>query len=483
MRAVRLDRLLASLEVVELHLNGADGGSSGLPTGIEITSVTHDSRLVEPGALFCCLPGRRSDGHRHAAEAVGRGAVALLGERPVGSGVANILVADARREMGRAAAAFWDHPSRRLQVVGVTGTNGKTTTTWLLQAILEAAGRSTGLIGTLGGTLTTPESTELQASLASMADRGSSAVAMEVSSHALAQARVEGTSFALAAFTNLTRDHLDFHASMEEYFSVKARLFEAGRTAQAVVNVDDPHGRLLLETAQVPTRPFSLADVTDVEIGLEGSLGTWRGRRLRVPLGGAANLANALAAATAAVELGVDEGDAVEGLAGAPPVPGRYEHVVAGQPFAVVVDYAHTPDALEQLLVAARAGAGDRVLVVFGCGGERDRQKRPIMGRVAATLADVVSVTSDNPRSEDPAVIAAEVAAGANGPGRVQVELDRRTAIRNALASAGPGDVVLVAGKGHERVQVVGRKSEDFSDRVVVGEELAALGFNARDPR
>ncbi|MDP8954899.1 MAG: UDP-N-acetylmuramoyl-L-alanyl-D-glutamate--2,6-diaminopimelate ligase [Actinomycetota bacterium] len=475
MRVTRLDQLLAEIDVADLELR-----PGGDPADIEIASVTHDSRLVEPGALFCCLSGRRSDGHRHAAEAASRGAVAVLCEQSVDVGVPRILVADTRREMARAAAAFWDHPSNRLDVVGVTGTNGKTTTTWLLRAILEAAGRPTGLIGTLGGALTTPESTELQSSLASMVDAGLSAVAMEVSSHALAQARVEATSFALAIFTNLSRDHLDFHTSMEDYFSVKARLFEPGRTAAAVVNVDDPHGRLLLETAQVPTRPFSLAEVTDVEIGLDASVGTWRGRRLRVPLGGSANLANALAAATAAVALGVDEGDVVQGLASVPPVPGRYEHVTAGQPFDVVVDYAHTPDALEQLLVAARSSAGGRVVVVFGCGGERDRQKRPLMGRVAATLADVIIITSDNPRAEDPVAIADEVVAGADGPGSVQVELDRRAAIHLALSTAGPGDVVLVAGKGHETTQVVGRRSDEFSDQAVVAEELVALGFSSR---
>ncbi len=476
MRAVRLDQLVAEVTTVE----PAPGSTGGLGA-IEVTSIIHDSRRVEPGALFFCLPGRRTDGHRHAAEAVARGALALVVERPVDVPVPSILVADARRAMAQAAAAFWGHPSQRLQVVGVTGTNGKTTTTWLLRSILEAAGRSTGLVGTLGGAMTTPEATELQATLAAMADAGSTAVAMEVSSHALAQSRVDATSFTLAVFTNLSRDHLDFHASMEDYFAVKARLFTPELAAGAVVNVDDPHGRLLFEAAQVPTRAFSpRSDVTDVDIGLDRSTGTWRGRRLVVPLGGTTNLANALAAATAASGLGVDEDVVVEGLAAAPPVPGRYEHVEAGQPFDVVVDYAHTPDALEQLLVAARSAGDGRVLVVFGCGGERDRDKRRLMGRVAATLADVVIVTSDNPRAEDPADIAAEVVAGAEGPGRVEVELDRRAAIRLALGGARKGDVVLVAGKGHETVQVIERRARPFSDRAVVVEELAALGF-ARD--
>jgi UDP-N-acetylmuramoyl-L-alanyl-D-glutamate--2,6-diaminopimelate ligase len=268
---------------------------------------------------------------------------------------------------------------------------------------------------------------------------------------------------------------------MEEYFAVKARLFEPERAAAAVVNVDDPHGRLLLDTARIPVRSFSLSDVGDLEVSLEGSTGTWRGRRLHLPLGGIANVANALAAAGAALELGLDEGAVVDGLATAGSVPGRYQLIERGQPFRVVVDYAHTPDALEQLLVAARASRTGRVLVVFGCGGDRDLDKRPLMGRVAATLADVVVVTSDNPRQEDPGAILADVVAGASGPGDVRTELDRRTAIAGALALAGPGDVVLVAGKGHETVQTIGTSSLSFDDREVVAEELAALGFD-HDP-
>jgi UDP-N-acetylmuramoyl-L-alanyl-D-glutamate--2,6-diaminopimelate ligase len=469
---MQLDRLLGELDVVEV---------AGPVEGVELTFVTHDSRQAVPGSLFCCLPGRRSDGHRHAVEAVSRGAVAILCERTLDVAATQVLVADARLQMGRAAAAFWGHPSRRLEVVGVTGTNGKTTTTWLLRAILETAGRPTGIIGTLAGALTTPESPDLQASLAGMVDRATVAVAMEVSSHALAQARVEGVHFSVAVFTNLSRDHLDFHRSMEEYFAVKARLFEPERAAAAVVNVDDPHGRLLLDTARIPVRSFSLSDVGDLEVSLEGSTGTWRGRRLHLPLGGIANVANALAAAGAALELGLDEGAVVDGLATAGSVPGRYQLIECGQPFRVVVDYAHTPDALEQLLVAARAGRTGRVLVVFGCGGDRDMDKRPLMGRVAATLADVVVVTSDNPRQEDPGAILADVVAGASGPGDVRTELDRRTAIAGALALAGPGDVVLVAGKGHETVQTIGTSSLSFDDREVVAEELAALGFD-HDP-
>ena len=470
---MRLGEVAAALEVQRLV---------GDP-GTEITGVAHDSRLVEPGALFCCLPGSRSDGHRHASEAVARGAVALLGQRPLDLDVAQLVVADPRSQMARAAATFWGHPSRRLQVVGVTGTNGKTTTTWLLKAVLEAGGHATGVIGTLGGPRTTPEATEVQATLAALVDEGTSAVAMEVSSHALAMSRVDATWFSMAVFTNLSREHLDFHESMEDYFAVKARLFEPGRTAAAVVNLDDPHGRLLSETAQVPTTGYSMTELEDVHVGLRTGAGTWRGRRLHVPLGGAANLSNALAAATVAVELGVEVDDVVEGLAGAAPVPGRYERIDGGQPFSVVVDYAHTPVALEHLLVAAHSGTGrhdggeGRVVVVFGCGGDRDRAKRPLMGRVAARLADLSVVTSDNPRSEDPRAIIEEVVRGAEGPGEVRVEVDRALAIRGALEAARPGDVVLVAGKGHETTQVVGTRTFDFDDREIVRAELARLGY------
>lgn len=470
---MRLDRLLDDVDDVEVR---------GDVAGVEVTSIGHDSRTVEAGALFCCLAGRRADGHRFAAEAVSRGAVAVLAERDIEVEATRVLVDDARVQMGRAAASFWGHPSRRLSVVGVTGTNGKTTTTWMLQAILEAAGRSTGVIGTLAGPLTTPESTELQATLAAMADQGRMAVAMEVSSHALAQSRVEGTDFALAVFTNLSRDHLDFHPSMEEYFAVKARLFEPERSAAAVLNVDDAHGRLLMETVGIPTHPYSLDDVGELASGLAGSSGTWRGRHLRVAPGGIANVSNALAAGTAALALGLDEDEVIAGLARVGAVSGRYQLIDEGQPFTTVVDFAHTPSALEQLLVAARADTRGQVVVVFGCGGERDRDKRPLMGRVAAQLADVVIVTSDNARDEDPAAVVAQVTSGAVGPGQVRVELDRRVAIETAVALARPGDVVLVAGKGHEQTQTIGDRRVDFDDRVVVGESLRARGFDHDRP-
>jgi UDP-N-acetylmuramoyl-L-alanyl-D-glutamate--2,6-diaminopimelate ligase len=298
-----------------------------------------------------------------------------------------------------------------------------------------------------------------------------------VSSHALALHRVDGTRFAVAVFTNLGRDHLDFHDSLEDYFAAKARLFAPELAEVAVVGLDDPHGRLLRDVARIPTRGYALADVDDLELGPRSSAGRWRGHRLHVPLGGAFNVRNALAAATAALELGLDEAAVVEGLAAAPPVPGRFEAVPLEAPFSAIVDYAHTPDALEALLGAARSVApGGRLLVVFGCGGDRDRLKRPAMGEVAARLADVVVVTSDNPRSEDAAAIAAAVVEGAAGPGSVTTELDRRDAIATALAEAGPGDVVVVAGKGHETTQDAGGTVVPFDDRAVVAEEWARAG-------
>jgi UDP-N-acetylmuramoyl-L-alanyl-D-glutamate--2,6-diaminopimelate ligase len=463
---MRVDEVLVELDGVTLHGDPAT----------DVGGVVHDSRAVTAGTLFCCVRGATTDGHDHAPEAVRAGAVALLCERPLGLGVVEAVVADSRRSMGVAAAAFHGHPSRALQVVGVTGTNGKTTVTHLLAAVLRAAGRPTEVIGTLSGARTTPESTELQAQLAECRDAGTAAVAMEVSSHALALDRVEGTEFAVAVFTNLSRDHLDFHASMDDYFAAKAKLFLPGRSAVAVVNVDDPRGRFLLDHAQVPTRPYSLADVTDLEVGFERSTATWRGRRLVVPLGGAFNVSNALAAAEAAIDLGVEPDTVVAGLAAAPPVPGRFEVVRWPGAPDVVVDYAHTPDGLEQVLRAARHLGPRRLVVVFGCGGDRDREKRPAMGAAASRLADEVVVTSDNPRHEDPLAIIAAVVGGAEGPAPVAVEPDRRAAIARALAGAGPADIVVVAGKGHETTQTTGDEAVPFDDRVVVREELARLG-------
>jgi UDP-N-acetylmuramoyl-L-alanyl-D-glutamate--2,6-diaminopimelate ligase len=448
-----------------------------------VTAVTADSRLVVPGALFCCVRGSRADGHDRAPEAVAAGAAALLCDHRLDLDVPQAVVADPRAALGPVAARFWGDPSHHLDVVGITGTNGKTTSVAMLHAVLVAAGRPAAMIGTLGGggaggvprPPTTPDAPDLQARLAELREDGVTAVAMEVSSHALVQHRVAGTRFAVAVFTNLSRDHLDLHETMEQYFAAKARLFEPDLTERAVVNVDDPRGRLLADAARIPTRPFSLRDASDVEVGLAASTFTWRGRTVRLPLGGLFNVRNALGAATAALELGIGVDAVVEGLGALTPVAGRFEVVEAGPPVTVVVDYAHTPDGLEQLLRAARPVGDGRLLVVFGCGGERDREKRPVMGAVAATLSDVAVITSDNPRSEDPLVIVEQVRAGARGDAEVVVEPDRRSAIATALQRSRPGDVVVVAGKGHETTQTVGNRVVPFDDRVVAREELDRL--------
>jgi UDP-N-acetylmuramoyl-L-alanyl-D-glutamate--2,6-diaminopimelate ligase len=440
---------------------------------VEVTSIVHDSREVTHGALFCCISGAAIDGHEFAATAVDAGAVALLCERNLPVPVTQMIVPDTRAAMGPVASAFHGAPSRALDVVGVTGTNGKTTTAHFLRSILEADDRPARVIGTLTGARTTPESTELQSQLASFLQEGVRAVAMEVSSHALVQHRVDGTWFRVGVFTNLSRDHLDFHQSLNAYFDAKATLFTPDRCAAAVINIDDEWGRKLADRVTIPWRPCSLDLVDDIEVHAGWSRCVWEGVDLRVPLGGRFNLMNALSAALAARTLGAMPGTIAEGLAAAGAVPGRFEGIAAGQPFSVIVDYAHTPDGLEQLLMAAREVAGQRrVLVVFGCGGDRDRTKRSPMGAVAAQLADQVVVTSDNPRSEDPSVIIDAVLEGIEDRSTVAVEPDRRSAITLALRAARPGDVVVIAGKGHETTQIIGDTELPFDDRVVARELL-----------
>lgn len=454
-------------------------GRAGLD--VDVTSVVHDSRAVTPGALFCCVPGAAVDGHDLVGEAAAAGAAALLVERPVESDLVQVQVASVRDALGPVAAAFWGHPSRAMDVVGVTGTSGKTTTTHLLAAIATAHGRAAAVLGTLSGPRTTPEAPELQAWLAAERDRGTSIVAMEVSSHALAMGRVRATEVAVAVFTNLSHDHLDFHRDLDDYFEAKAQLFTPAYARAAVVNLDDERGRVLAGRAAVPTTGYSLRDVDDLVLHPTSSSFVWRGQPVVLPLGGRFNVSNALAAATAAELLGIPVEDIARGLAGAEPVPGRFESVVAGQPFAVLVDYAHKPGALAGALAAAReAAAGGRVLVVIGAGGDRDASKRPEMGEVAARLADRVLLTSDNPRGEDPLAIIEAIRAGATGPAEVTVQPDRREAIAEALSAARPGDVVLIAGKGHEAVQVVGDEALPFDDRAVARAALDELGAAGR---
>jgi UDP-N-acetylmuramoyl-L-alanyl-D-glutamate--2,6-diaminopimelate ligase len=462
---------------------------------VDVESIAHDSRRTMPGALFCCIRGATTDGHEHAGDAVARGAVALLVDRPLAvHAAAQARVACVRRALGPIAARFHGDPSRSMRVLGVTGTNGKTTTTYLLESVAVAAGERAGVIGTTGARVagsredlgfTTPEAPELQAVLARMRDRDVGTVAMEVSSHALAYARVDGTRFAATCFTNLSPEHLDQHGTLEDYFAAKARLFTREFTHVAAIAVDDPWGAKLAARAgadDVRLVTFGLdvtADVhaTGLQLDAHGStmrLATPEGdAEVRLPLAGRFNAQNALAAAATALAAGFALDAVVAGLQAPVVVPGRMEPVAAGQPFTVVVDYAHTPDALERLAAEARrlAGAG-RVLLVFGCGGERDPAKRPAMGR-AAGAADLAVLTSDNPRSEDPAAIAAAAADGLRAvDATFVVELDRRAAIRHALQAARAGDVVVIAGKGHETGQESMGVVTPFDDRVVAREEL-----------
>ncbi len=471
-----LDRLLADPGLDHVALVVDPGPSPG---PVEVTSITHDSRHVRPGALFCCVPGATADGHDFAPAAVSAGAVAVVCERTVAVPVPRLRVASVREAMGPLAAAFHGHPSRKMAVAGITGTNGKTTVAHLLRSILERDGRRTGLVGTLTGARTTPEAPELQTELARMADGGTTAVAMEVSSHALAQHRVDGTEFAVVAFTNLSRDHLDFHGSMDEYFEAKARLFSPAFTGDAVVDVGSGYGLVMAERAEragLRTIRCSLDDAAGVEVAATASRFRWSGVDVEVRLGGRFNAANAIVAATTAGVLGVAASVVAEGIGAAGPVPGRFEPVDEGQPFRVVVDYAHTPDGLDQVLRAAREVSDGRVIVVFGCGGDRDRTKRPEMGLVAGTLADRVVLTNDNPRHEDPSSIIEEVRAGVPADAALTVEPDRRAAIEAAIAAAEPGDIVVIAGKGHETTQTIGDTVVPFDDRDVARDALAHRG-------
>lgn len=474
------------------------------PQMVDVTSMTHDSRRVRPGGLFCAVPGTATDGHDHADEAVGAGAVALLVEKPLSLPVPQARVARVRDVMGPAASRLNGEPSRSMRVLGVTGTNGKTTVAYLLEAIAGAEGGPVGVVGTLGmrigdtplgGVRTTPEAPELQEAFATMRDRGVRTVAVEVSSHAMSQGRVDGTWFTAVCFTNLSHDHLDYHRTLDAYFEAKARLFTPSFTTVGAVNLDDRHGGELVGRARaagLSVHTFALDDpgaevrAEAVELQVDGSrfalVDDVTGERGEVALGlvGRFNVSNAVAAATTALRCGVPFPTVVSGLAALVAVPGRMERVDAGQPFTVFVDYAHTPDGLARVLGAARRIAADRkVLVVFGCGGDRDRDKRHLMGAVASERAEVVVVTSDNPRSEDPAAIAAEILSGAApGTARPEVELDRRRAIAEVLGRARPGDVVVVAGKGSEQGQEASGVTVPFDDRVVVREEWEARAWS-----
>jgi UDP-N-acetylmuramoyl-L-alanyl-D-glutamate--2,6-diaminopimelate ligase len=483
-----LTSLVASLEgaLVQGNTDRAIGG------------LAHDSRAVRPGYAFVALRGEHQDGHSFVPQAIAQGAVAVVADLAraasldIPEGVTLVAVGDTRRALAHLAAAFYDRPSSALAVIGVTGTNGKTTTTFLIEAILEAAGVACGRIGTLGAEFrgessplgnTTPLALELQATLAHFRARGARAVAMEVSSHALALDRVAEVAFALAVLTNVSRDHLDFHQTFEEYAAAKRSLFSLA--ADVIFNADDPLGRRWAEEfAPCAWRTYGVsADAsiraTQIALSPAGTTFVVDGSHFSLRLPGRFNVANALAALSVARALRIDDAISAAALSSVASVPGRMEQI-AGAGIDVIVDYAHTPSALENVLRAAREGTHGRLVAVFGCGGDRDRGKRPEMGRIASERADYVVVTSDNPRSEQPQAIVDEIAAGVSDRSRLQVEVDRAVAIRSAILNAHAGDRIVVAGKGHETYQVVGAQTRHFDDREEVRAALAERAERAR---
>jgi UDP-N-acetylmuramoyl-L-alanyl-D-glutamate--2,6-diaminopimelate ligase len=496
-----LSGLAALLGLRAADPEGTSRGPIGQPGGL--TGITHDSRSVRPGDLYAALPGSTVHGARFCQAAAAAGAVAVLTdpsgrEDAIAAGLPVFVVADPRGRLGEVSAWIYGHPSARLLLIGVTGTAGKSTTTYLLESGLRAAGYKTGLIGGVAtrigdseavSGLTTPEATDLQALLATMVERRVGAAAMEVSSHALTLGRVAGTRYDVVVFTNLSQDHLDFHASMDDYFAAKAELFTPKYARVGVVNIDDARGRELAATAGIPVTTLSAegrraADwrAVDVRSGADGSTFRVIGpggveADAAVALPGGFNVANALGAIVALVEAGAGLTAAVSGVAACAGPPGRLERVDHGQDFTVLVDYAHKPGAVEALLTVMRDVTQGSLVIVLGCGGDRDRGKRRLMGAAAARLADVAVLTSDNPRSEDPLAILAEMLAGAidvpqQQRAQVMVQPDRATAIQTAIASAGKGDVVLIAGKGHEHGQYVGGAVIPFDDREVAREAL-----------
>ncbi len=456
----------------------------------EIADLAYDTRAVSAGALFFCIRGSRIDGHELAWEAIERGAVALVVERELKVDVPQLVVPDSRGAMAVAADAFFGEPTRELEVAGVTGTNGKTTTAFLLHSVLGAAGRRPGLVGTVrwvvGGEerpapFTTPEAIDLQRLFREMTEAGDRSAVVEASSHGSALSRLDRVRFGALVFTNLSQDHLDLHGTMEDYFQAKRRLFAGALPPPAAVNVGDEWGRRLADDLadahRAPLVTFGLdageIQPEELELRADGTRLRAAGIELETRLRGRFNVENLLAAVAAGLLLDVDEDDIAEGVAAVGDVPGRFEAVDEGQPFAVVVDYAHTPDSLDTVLRAARDLGEGKVVVVFGAGGDRDRGKRPLMGRVALEGADHVIVTSDNPRSEEPLAIIQDVLQGAGLD--VEIDPDRRSAIERAIRVAEPGDVVVIAGKGHEQGQEIAGTVHPFDDRAVAREALAAL--------
>jgi UDP-N-acetylmuramoyl-L-alanyl-D-glutamate--2,6-diaminopimelate ligase len=488
---MKLSNLLRELPV--LH--------SGADAEVEVSSLAYNSREVRPGTLFFAIHGEKADGHAYIPQALERGAAAVVSEQAAPPELAGrwIQVAAIRRALADAGRIILNHPEQSLQLIGITGTNGKTTTTYLVESVLAAAGILSGVFGTIeyrmGGktkvaTNTTPESLDLLTYFGELVKAGGKAAVLEVSSHALAQERVWGFHFAVAVFTNLTQDHLDYHKDFERYFQAKRRLFEglgAPPPDWAVINTDDPWGTRLLELPYPHHLTYGLegkALVTPTHVatsakGTEAVVETPAGKlQIVSPLLGRANLANILAAISTGVAMGIASTRIEEGIASLQAVPGRFERIDEGQPFLVVVDYAHTDDALKNVLKTAREITRDRLIVLFGCGGERDRTKRPRMGEAAGTLADFVVLTSDNPRSEDPLLILADALVGLQRTGTSYIaEVDRGAAIRKALEEAREGDVVVLAGKGHETYQILKSGKIDFDDREVARKVLREMGY------
>jgi UDP-N-acetylmuramoyl-L-alanyl-D-glutamate--2,6-diaminopimelate ligase len=478
---VDLERLIAALAPTDVVGRAAT----------DVRDLAYDARGAFPGALFFCVPGMTVDGHDFAAQAVENGAVALVVERPLDIAVPQLVVPDSRAAMAVAADEFFDRPTADLAVAGVTGTNGKTTTAFLLYAVLAAAGRRPGLLGTIEtrvdgerrpATRTTAEAIDVQRLFREMLDAGDRSCAMEATSHGSALHRLDRVRFSVLVFTNLSQDHLDFHDDMEDYFQAKRRLFLGEGAPPAAVNVGDAYGRRLagdLRAQGAPLVTFGFAEDAEVrpdglELGPDVTELTAGGIRLKTRLRGRFNVENVLAAVAAGRLLELPGEALARGIESVAGVPGRFETIDEGQPFTVVVDYSHKPGALETVLRTARElTSSGRLVCVFGCGGDRDRGKRPLMGRIAAELADVAIVTSDNPRSEDPLAIIEEIAAGM--PAEPEIEPDRRRAIERAVELAAPGDVVVIAGKGHERGQEIAGRMLPFDDREVAGEALRAL--------
>ncbi len=478
---------------LELLATAVHAARTANPAPVDVTDLAYDARRVTPGALFVCVPGLKADGHDFAPQAVANGAAALIVERELDQPVPQLVVEDARAAMALAADAFFGYPTRELEIAGVTGTNGKTTTAFLLFAILAAAGRRPGLLGTIenrvGGerraaVRTTSEAIDVQRLLREMLDAGDSSCAMEATSHGSALKRLLGIRFAALVFTNLSQDHLDFHGTLEDYFDAKRRLFMDpdvdGCRPPAVVNAGDAHGRRLVEELRaLGEEPvtFELEDAEELELTADGARFTVDGISIETRLRGRFNVENVLAAVKAARVLGIGPDAIATGVEHVTGVPGRFEAVDEGQPFTVLVDYAHTPEALENVLAEAREITAGRLVCVFGCGGDRDRGKRPLMGEVVARLADSAIVTSDNPRNEDPEAIIEEIVAGM--PGEPETEPHREKAIAAALERAGEGDVVVIAGKGHEQGQEFADRIVPFDDREVAREVLRRLAAKA----